>query len=255
MAGRNRHFKCVKPRCSHLSFVSFKKYVSHVRNYHVHEPNFKIKCPADSCFRSYSLISSLTTHMRRRKHYPEDLNKDKNDDIVLEDECQNVLEDPIPLHSNQETIKCNSHDISEKEIALFALKTQEFNRLSDKATDAILESTFQLIEQKEDHLKAEVKKCFANAGHELKEIEGLEELLEAQHDVTESMKQLKTSKERNKYLRETLNMVVSTRLVTLFVFFGRLFMLLMRAKLARQLQDLASYVIFIHCIISYLMSH
>ena len=105
---------------------------------------------------------------------------------------------------------CNSHNLSDKEIALFALQTQEFNRLSDKATDAILESTFQLIEQKEEHLKAQVKKYIGNAGLEFKNIKGLEQLLESQH-VTGSMKQLKTSKERNKYLRDTLNMLPHTQ--------------------------------------------
>ena len=216
MAGRDRHLKCVKPRCLHLSFVSFKRYLSHVRNYHVHEPNFEIRCPAESCFRSYSLISSLTSHIRRKHRAEVDLNNDKND-FVPEDECQNSFEDSFPSHCNEDTMICNSHDISDKEIALFALKTQEFNRLSDKATDGILESTFQLIEQKEEHLKAQVKKCIGNAGLELKKNKGLEELLESQH-VTGSMKQLKTSKERNKYLRDTLNMVVSTSLVALLVF-------------------------------------
>ncbi len=85
-------------------------------------------------------------------------------------------------------------DISVKEMALFALKMQEFNKL----TDAILENTFQLLGQEEEHLKAQVKKCIGNTGLDVKDIEGLEELLEPQHDVSATMKQSKTSRERNK---------------------------------------------------------
>ena len=89
----------------------------------------------------------------RRKHRAEvDLHNDKHDDIVPEDECQNVFEDSIPSHCNEDTMIFNSHDISDKEIALFALKTQEFNRLSDKATDTILESTFQLLLSKNGNI-------------------------------------------------------------------------------------------------------
>ena len=95
-------------------------------------------------------------------------------------------------------------------MALYALKTQEFNQLSDTATDGILENTRQLLEQNEENLKQKVKKCIQNNGIHVKDIPGLENLLEWRQYVAETMKQVKTSKERNKYLTNTLNMVVSS---------------------------------------------
>lgn len=209
MAGRQVNFKCVKSHCLHLSFASYKRYLTHVRDYHVHEPNFEIKCPVYSCFRSYSLLASLTSHIRR-KHGEVDCDKDINGYITQDDGCQVSFETSDPVHCNEKTMEHNTHDISVKEMALFALKTQEFNRLSDTATDAILESTYQLLEQNQEHLKAQVKKCIGSTGLDLKDIEGLEELLDSQHTVTASMRQLKTPRERNRYLRDTFKMVVSS---------------------------------------------
>jgi hypothetical protein len=144
----------------------------------------------------------------RRKHCGEiDLDNEIDNLIPQNDDCH---ENADQMPSNEEKMDGNTHDISVKEIALFALKTQEFNRLSDTATDTILENTCELLEQNEEYLKAQVKKCIKQTGLDPKDIEGLEDLLESQHDVSASMKQLKTSKERNKYLRDTLDMVVSS---------------------------------------------
>lgn len=207
-AGSDRHFKCVKTHCLHLSFTSFKKYLSHVRNYHVHKPNFEIRCPVESCFRSYTLISSLRSHRRRKHRHEVELENDLLNDHTQEDDgCEIACEDASQTDCNKD--RMDARDISVKEMALFALKTQEFNRLSDTATDTILENTCQLLEQNEEHLKTQVKACIKKTGLHLKDIEGLEELLKSRHDNTAPMKQLKTSKDRNKYLRESLNMVVS----------------------------------------------
>ncbi len=147
----------------------------------------------------------------RRKHRDEvELQSDLiSDHSAQDDDCQTTFEKSDQVHCNEERMDCDTHDISVREMALFALKTQEFNRLSDIATDTILGNTYQLLEQNEEHLKAKVKKCIEKTGLDVKDIEGLEELLESEHDLAASMKQLKTSKERNKYLRATLNMVVS----------------------------------------------
>ena len=104
----------------------------------------------------------------------------------------------------------NKHNtyISVKEMALFALKTQEFNQLGDTATDAVLENTYELMEQNEDYFKKQVKLCIEHSIVDIKDIEGFEELLESPPSLSASKKVLQTSKDRNKYLRETLNMVV-----------------------------------------------
>ena len=62
-------------------------------------------------------------------------------------------------------------------LPLYAFKKQEFNRLSDTATDGILENTRQLLEQNEENLRQKVKKCIQNNGIYLNDISELENLL------------------------------------------------------------------------------
>ena len=50
--------------------------------------------------------------------------------------------------------------ISVKELALYALKTQELNQLSDSATDRVLESTSHLLQQNEENLKKKSQNMF-----------------------------------------------------------------------------------------------
>ena len=108
------------------------------------------------------------------------------------------------LQCDEDVVHPVPSDISVRQLALYALKTQEFNRLSDVATDAILESTHQLMMQSGEHLKAKVSKFVQDSGLNVKDIDGLETLLASKQDVGEvsrSIKQLKNSNERNKYLR------------------------------------------------------
>ena len=133
-----------------------------------------LRCPVESCFRS-TLMSSLRSHMRRKHRHEVEFEKDLSDHTQEVDDCDIACEDASQTDCNKD--KMDGRDISVKEMALFALKMQEFNRLSDTATYTILENTCQLLEQNKEHLKAQVKACIEKTGFDLKDIEGLEELL------------------------------------------------------------------------------
>ena len=181
-------YSCYKSECSHLSFMSLTRYVCHLRDNHSHEPNFKVTCPAKACFRSYSVISSLNSHMCRKHKY------DIEDEVHLTTEGKE--------NRDPETI-------SVKELALYALKTQELNQLSDSATDRVLESTSHLLQQNEENLKKRVRTCLQNNGVNVTDIDGLEDVLKSPPCAAVAMKQLRTTTERNRYLKNKLHMVVS----------------------------------------------
>ena len=202
-AGSDRHFKCVKTNCLHIFHLPLSKNIL-VMCEIIMFTNLILRSDAQS---SHVFISSLRSHMRRKHRHEVEFENDLNDHTQEDDVCDIACEDVSQTDCNKD--KMDGQDISVKEMALFALKTQEFNRLSDTATDTKHKNTCQLPEQNEEHLKAQVKACIEKTGFDLKDIEGLEELLKSRHDNTASMKQLKTSKDRNKYLRESLNMVVS----------------------------------------------
>ena len=214
MAAAAGSFKCARTQCLHLKFNSFNIYLSHVRNYHIHEPIFSIRCPMKSCFRSYKLISSLTSHLRRKHGGQIETNNDTFDDGILEE--QDILtaaENVQPDCEKKDEVDYTSEEKAVKEIALFALKTQELNRLSDIATNTILENTHRLLQQNELEIKARFKKCIENTGLDPKDIEGLDDFFHSESVLATCMKKLNTSLERNNYLKGALNMVVCISLV------------------------------------------
>lgn len=206
-------YMCKKSECSHLSFKTFTRYLSHVRNIHSHEHNFKVTCPAKGCFRSFSVISSMRSHLRRKHKAIE-----SQDDVVGNQDCLNVNDDAanddegcLDMNAAQlnHSENIDPNNICVRELALYALKTQELNQLSDSATDQVLESTSDLLQQNEENLKKRVRVCLENSGMNVRDIDGLEDVLQSPPSTLEAMKQLKTPAERNKYLKNKLHMVVS----------------------------------------------
>lgn len=198
-------FMCENPDCFHLSFLSFKRYLNHVRNRHSYEPNFKIVCPFEGCFRSYKVLSSLTSHIAR-KHNTE-LEVDLNVGATQPDDGN--PDDELRLDCNNENEAEWTDDIPVKILALYALKTQELNRLTDSATNQILQSTSQLLEQNDSYVKQGVKQCLQNSGIDVKDVDGLEDLLKSSPKIVEAVQKLKSSQERRKYFIDNFQMVVS----------------------------------------------
>ena len=206
-------FMCENPDCFHLSFLSFKRYLNHVRNRHSYEPNFKIVCPSEGCFRSYKVLSSLTSHIAR-KHNTE---LEESEDYLPVDIDLNVgatqpddgnPDDELRLDYNENEAE-RTDDIPVKLLALYALKTQELNRLTDSTTNQIIQSTSQLFEQNDSYVKQGVKQCLQNSGIDVKDVDGLEDLLKSSPKIVEPVQKLKSSQERRKYFIDNFQMVVS----------------------------------------------
>ena len=63
-----------------------------------------------------------------RKHRDEvELQSDLSDHTAQDDDCQTTFEKSDQVHCHEEKMDCDTHDISVREMALFALKMQEFN--------------------------------------------------------------------------------------------------------------------------------
>lgn len=214
-------YMCKKSECSHLSFRTFTRYLTHVRNNHSHETNFKVTCPAEGCFRSYSLISSMRSHLRR-KHKA----MASQDDVVnINEDCSDFtdanecgFDNIVQFNHNENNENIDPDNISVRELALYALKTQELSQLSDIATDRVLESTSHLLQQNEENLKKRVRICLQNSGMNVRDINGLADVLESPPSTVEAMKELKTPADRNKYLKKKLHTVVSQLTLKLLCF-------------------------------------
>ena len=112
--------------------MSFKRYLSHVQNSHSYEPNFNIVCPVEGCFQSYGVLSSLTSHISQKRQINLDLNAS---DSAIDVAQESNTDDEMQRHFYGER-ESDTENISVKPFALYALKTQELNRLN--ATNKIL---------------------------------------------------------------------------------------------------------------------
>lgn len=205
MTGMTATFMCHKPECFHLSFTTFKRYLNHQRDNHSDEPDFKVKCPVQLCCRLYSVISSLTSHISR-KHQNQKLGFNVDDiEVPLNDPERDLPNEAFPnLVENDPKA---SESFSPRHLALFALKTQEINRLTDTTTNNIIENTAELLAQHKAHMKAKIRSCFEKSGLDINNVGGLQDIMNPQQ--TPNMDILKTTKSRNKYLSQNINMLVS----------------------------------------------
>ncbi|CAB4007939.1 uncharacterized protein LOC110246895 [Paramuricea clavata] len=202
MAGIS-NFLCEKPECSHLSFLTLTRYLNHLRNSHIHEQGFKVRCPVKPCFRLYTVVLSLTSHVRR-KHRNEIFNFHLNDDADIHTNVPESVapNEALPLTSVKEK---TADEFSPRHLALFTLKTQEINRLTDATTNKLIDNTSELLEQHEAHVKEKIKVCLEKNGIKLEDVDGLEDIMNLPQ--TPSMDFLKTTKSRNNYLSQEFNMV------------------------------------------------
>ena len=117
-------------------------------------------------------------------------------------------DDELRLDYNENEAE-RTDDIPVKLLALYALKTQELNRLTDSTTNQIIQSTSQLFEQNDSYVKQGVKQCLQNSGIDVKDVDGLEDLLKSSPKIVEPVQKLKSSQERRKYFIDNFQMVVS----------------------------------------------
>ncbi|XP_028418042.1 uncharacterized protein LOC114542794 isoform X2 [Dendronephthya gigantea] len=194
-------FLCPKPECFHLSFTTFNRFLNHLRDNHIHEPGFKIKCPVQSCFRSYSVLSSLTSHVSR-KHGKEKVINDDVGSRIPENDALNRLDN---------TIECipktpkTGEAFSKRHLALFALKTQELNQLTDSTTNKVIDNTTELLQQHEAHVKEKIRLCLDKSGIKISDIDGLGVVMNLEQ--TPNMEFLKSTKNRNNYISQEFKIV------------------------------------------------
>ena len=199
--------RCSKPDCAHLVFPSFKRFLNHLRNTHSHEADFKVMCLATGCFQTFTVFSSFTSHLSR-KH-------GKIDQLLLEGGQNEDIDDQLVADtldtagdSEDEHIQDGIEEYSLRSLALYALKTQELNRISDKALNDILDNTNSIVEQNLGSFKLGVKRRLQDANLDISTIEGLPELLEAPSAMSKHVTLMKSTNDRRKYFIKELGMIV-----------------------------------------------
>lgn len=212
-------YLCYKPECSHLLFQSFKKLLAHMRRTHSHDPNFLVTCGRPGCRKTYKIFASFESHIYR--NHPELLEETiEIDGDILDEEAslsysgsdagdpdspRSMDESELEDEKNREKIRENAL----RNVALFMLKTREYNRLSQTAMKSVMDETSHLLDTTVKHFQSQVERCVTQAGIEVDGIEGLREILEEKSVTVEAMATLSSSWRELKYLRDCLHFVIS----------------------------------------------
>lgn len=151
-------YLCYKPECSHLLFQSFKKLLAHMRRTHSHDPNFLVTCGRPGCCKTYKIFASFESHIYR--NHPELLEETiEIDGDILDEEAslsysgsdagdpdspRSMDESELEDEKNREKIRENAL----RNVALFMLKTREYNRLSQTAMKSVMDETLNIFSHK-----------------------------------------------------------------------------------------------------------
>ena len=99
-------------------------------------------------------------------------------------------------------------EYSLRSLALYAIKTQELNRISDKALNDILNNTNSIVERILESFKLGVKHSLQDANIDINTIEGLPALLEAPSAMSKHLTLMKSTNDCSKYFIKKLGMMV-----------------------------------------------
>lgn len=128
------------------------------------------------------------------------MGRGQNEDI--DDQFADTEEDGGDEHNG------GHEEYSLRSLALYAIKTQELNRISDKALNDILDNTNSIFEQNLQSFQLGVKRSLQDAKIDINIIEGLPALFEAPSAMSKHETLMNSTNDRSKYFIKELGMMV-----------------------------------------------
>jgi len=203
--------------CPAFYTLTIAMMLSHLLRVHSSDPNFSVKCDVPECQRTFRKPRSYQSHLRRQ-HSDFDLNSpirawdgrevgeqwQEDEEIPME-----VLEDGLV---NEEGLYDNLEDGlngKKRMDALFLLQTKEANRLTQKATDNIMEGATALVKNTVELLRMGVQNRLDSAGLRFEAVPGLTELFNDEHVISNPFRHVNTEHKQSAYFKEDFNLVVS----------------------------------------------
>ena len=177
--------------CRDFFTATISDMVSHLVLVHQNDPGIHIICEVPGCQSTFGRVFSYTSHLRR-SHNNIDLKKpvtqleDAHDDAETFDNFQgNILVNPQNqvVDESEETKRIN---------ALYLLKLKETNFLTQTSLDTVVQGTTGIVRRTIQSLKKEVEKKLEAGGVELAEIEGLTDLFDDDHPLSNPMAHVET---------------------------------------------------------------
>lgn len=204
-------YQCYKAECVDKSFSKLSSLLSHIRALHSHEPNFSITCGIQGCpnpQRTCKVWSTYTSHLSRC--HKEELEKEEENQYERLPSPPD-LQDPRLLEdgARQQLETCESKEAITRNLANFIVKTQETNKLAEKAIFDILDETCHFVERNVNNFKKKLIACIESAGVQTADLDGLDELLKEESEFAQAYQRLDNNLRKLKeYLMDEMSLVV-----------------------------------------------
>ena len=164
-------------------------------------------CNINGCLASYRKLEGLKSHVRRH-HKNEPIRDDLADGNGPNEEMnvnfgmgENNVDEPEDMPGPQIDFQKNN--------AMFLLKMKENYQMSTAAITALLCDTTSLVQSCVEQIHGKVKDCLNNAGIELENVPGLQEVFRLENEIANPLNGLTTKMEQKQYFQENLGLVVS----------------------------------------------
>ena len=190
--------------------------LSHLIRVHGSEPNFSVKCDVPGCQRTFRKPRSYQSHLRRdhaelNLHSAIRLCQNNGEESGGEEETEMEVMEAEPDNDESLYDKLElSLEERKKNGALFLLQAKEANRLTQRATENMMENVTTLVKNAVEILRMGVQNRLDSAGLRFDAVPGLAELFEDDHSISNPFAHVNTEYKQAAYFKENFSLVVST---------------------------------------------
>jgi len=204
--------------CPSFYTLTIAVMLSHLISVHGSEANFSVTCEVPGCQRTFKKPRSYQSHLRRlhsdfNLHSSiRDWNEIHGGKKMREEEeiAMDIMEDELVNEESLYDKIVDRLDEKKKTDALFLLRTKEVNRLTQKATDNIMDGVTTLVKNTVEILKMGVQNRLDSAGLRFDAVPGLDELFKDDHPISSPFCHVNTEHKQAAYFKENFNLVVGT---------------------------------------------
>ncbi len=190
------------------------KYLSHLEYVHQTERGFSVTCGIGGCQKKYSIVESLSRHIRRNHNInihvgqpvaiqparPNDSDGDESDDEYMQ------VQEGINNEENVDPEENAQYDYL-RTIALFILRLKEERKVPANACTHIVREINKLFEINTIEVRNAVSKVLEENGIDQRNIDGFEDIFTSFHSVSAATNVLNTTKKQDKYFTEQFDFV------------------------------------------------
>jgi hypothetical protein len=193
--------------CTHFFTVSISEMVSHLVLVHQNDPGLHIKCDVPGCQATFGRVFSYKSHLRRG-HKDIDIKRpvaQLTHDVqgLNGEERLDLFQGNVNIQNEDETEKMRRTN------ALYLLKLKETNFLTQTSIDSVVQGTTAIVKRTVKALKKEVEKKLEEGGLELIQIEGLSNLFDENHPLSNPLAHVETKHQQTVFQKTNFSLVVS----------------------------------------------